>query len=344
MKPKSPANKDLPPNMLRRVRERKNQTATYFFYVARDASGRRHEVSLGKDLAEAKVKWAELERRAPPRDARTIGAAMDRYEREVMPTKAPRTQRDNRLEMREIRRAFGHMALEAIKPKHIAQYRDRRSAKIRANRELALLSHVFNMAREWGLTDAENPCRGVKRNKPGVRDFYASDQVWEAVMSCAPQDLRFAMELAHLTGQRPADVLAMRWADVRDGMIDVRQGKTNKRLRIVIEGRLEALLGEIRATIPSRRNQLAPWVLTSSSGNKLTSTMIHSRMKKAREAAASMHPDLAEDIAQVQFRDARPKAASELDLGSAQALLGHANPELTKRVYQRAGQVVKPAK
>lgn len=29
---------------------------------------------------------------------------------------------------------------------------------IEPNRELALLSHAINMAREWGLTDKQNPC------------------------------------------------------------------------------------------------------------------------------------------------------------------------------------------
>jgi len=35
------------------------------------------------------------------------------------------------------------------------------SAKARANREKALLSRLFNEAREWGYTDAPNPCQGV---------------------------------------------------------------------------------------------------------------------------------------------------------------------------------------
>ena len=38
--------------------------------------------------------------------------------------------------------------IDAILPQHIARYRDARSAPVRANREIARLSHVFNMARE----------------------------------------------------------------------------------------------------------------------------------------------------------------------------------------------------
>jgi hypothetical protein len=34
------------------------------------------------------------------------------------------------------------------------------TAKARANREKALLSHLFNKGREWRYTDAPNPCQG----------------------------------------------------------------------------------------------------------------------------------------------------------------------------------------
>jgi hypothetical protein len=33
------------------------------------------------------------------------------------------------------------------------------------------------MAREWGFTDRENPCAGVRKNKEKIRDYYANDMV-----------------------------------------------------------------------------------------------------------------------------------------------------------------------
>ena len=45
---------------------------------------------------------------------------------------------------------------------------------------------------------------------------------------------------------------------------------------------------------------------------------------------------LAARIRQFQFRDIRPKAASDIaDLASAAALLGHTEQELTRKVYVR---------
>ncbi|MNL49499.1 hypothetical protein D3C87_1724380 [compost metagenome] len=44
------------------------------------------------------------------------------------------------------------------------------------------------------------------------------------------------MDLAYLTGQRPADVLSMRAADLVGDYLQVAQGKTSKKLRIRLFG------------------------------------------------------------------------------------------------------------
>jgi integrase len=336
----------LPPGVVehKRGRSRLGEVRSYYFYQTFDSDGKRVQISLGSDLAEVPRKWAELQGRKVPRDARTMGVVFDRYERDVIPTKAQRTQKGNLYELSFLRKAFAHVAVDAITPHHIAQYRDARGAPVRANRELALFSHAFNKAREWGLTAKENPCRGVKKHSEKPREYFADDRTWDAMLAHSSPELRFALELAYLTGQRPADIFAMRWSDLREGFVWVKQAKTGKMLKIVIEGRLAALLDEIRATIPNRKNQLSPFVIAADSGSKLTETMYRKRLMAAREAATKAHPDLAESVQKFQFRDARPKAASDLELAQAQALLGHANASITKRVYQRGGQVVRPVK
>ena len=82
------------------------------------------------------------------------------------------------------------------------------------------------------------------------------------VMKHAVRPLQFALRLAHLTGQRPGDVLRMSEADISGGLLRVQQGKTKAKLRIVIDGELEALLDEIAAyktaqTPPSKIRVLA---------------------------------------------------------------------------------------
>lgn len=56
------------------------------------------------------------------------------------------------------------------------------------------------MAREWGFTQRDNPCRGVRKNKETPRDYYAEADVWDAVYQAGSAALRDAMDLGYLSG------------------------------------------------------------------------------------------------------------------------------------------------
>ena len=246
MRPRKTENRDLPPGMYRRKRTRTNGKVWEALYY-RDITGK--DTFLGNDLVKAKLKWAELEAKATPAELTIMKGIFNEYEKHIIPKKAARTQKDNVYELKQLRAAFDTAPIDAITPAMIAQYRDTRSAKTRANREIALLSHIFNTAREWGLTTRDNPCLGVRKNKEKPRDFYANETVWTAVYSEASEELKDAMDLAYLTGQRPADVLSMRKDDVEGIYLLVSQGKTGKRLRIILE------VGEQQPGHAARTNQ-----------------------------------------------------------------------------------------
>ena len=73
---------------------------------------------LGKNRARALLEWARIEGTEPDPAVRTFEVIAQRYERDVMPTKAARTQRDNLIELDKLRAVFGRMLIEAIKPHH----------------------------------------------------------------------------------------------------------------------------------------------------------------------------------------------------------------------------------
>jgi integrase len=342
MRPKS-SGKDLPPRMLRRTKHLKDGVWVGYYYNGRTEDGRRVEIPLGTDLAQAKLKWAELETKPPPTDTTVFAAIFDRYEREVIPQRASRTQRDYRDHLKQLRAAFGEMHVDELLPKHVAQYRDARSAKVRANREIATLSSVFNYAREWGLTDRQNPVRGVKKNRETPRDVYVDDEIWRAVYEQANQTVRDAMDLAYLTGQRPADVRGMRAADVRGDYLEVRQRKTGAKLRILLsENGQRTELGRVVDRIQSRR-VVGLYLL----GTLIPESTFCKWFRAARSkaiAAAGDNADLAARIGRFEFRDLRSKAASDTDLASASKLLGHTEQEITRDVYRRKGDTVRPVR
>lgn len=119
---------------------------------------------LSCDRAEALRLWAQLEGVRENDSGRLFSVVARRYVREVFPAKSPQTRKGNERELANLLQVFGHMPIDAISPVHIRQYLDIRgqTAMVRANREKALFSHIFNKSREWGFTNAQNPCQGVK--------------------------------------------------------------------------------------------------------------------------------------------------------------------------------------
>jgi hypothetical protein len=151
---------NLPVRMKARVRP----SGTYFYYF----DGQR-EIALGKDYVEAIRKWAELEGGNAGKKAAiciTFRYVAEKYQAKVLPTKAPRTQKDNLAELAKLYEFFDNppAPLDSIEPHLIAQYRDWRKVT-RSTQELALFSHIWNWSREQGYTAKPNPTVGVKRNR-----------------------------------------------------------------------------------------------------------------------------------------------------------------------------------
>ena len=315
--------KDLPPGL--------HLKGERYYHVTSTAP--RKWTPLGIDRARALLEWARIEGAEPDPNVRTFEVIAQRYEREVMPTKAARTQKDNLKELDRLRAVFGAVLIENIKPHHVRAYLDKRgqTAKARANREKALLSHLFNKAREWGYTDAPNPCQGVKGFTESGRDRYVTDAEFQAVHAKADTTLRDAMDLALLTGQRPADVLKIKRDDIRDGALFIAQNKTGAKRAIEIVGELAQVIERIAAR---KRERMSAFLIQDDNGRPLTMLALRGRFDKARRAAGVAF----------QFRDIRAKTASDTgDLAHSQQLLGHKNREMTEHyVRERKGQRVKP--
>ena len=105
-----------------------------------------------------------------------------------------------------------------------------------------------------GLGPNEVDLRGTIRFWAATAYTSAAVIVWDA----ADWPTRDAMDLAYLTGQRPADVLKLMLTDIRDGALWITQGKTGKKLRILVAGELAAVLARIQGD--KIRGQLFLWV------------------------------------------------------------------------------------
>ena len=225
------------------------------------------------------------------------------------------------------------MPIDAIAPMHVREYMDIRgqAAKVRANREKALLSHLFNKAREWGYTALQNPCQGVKGFKETGRSRYITDAEFEQVKAQAHFTVIDAMDLALLTGQRPADVLKLKRTDIRDGALWIVQNKTGARLGVKITGEQAVVFNRINER---PRQAISAYMVQDENGQPLSQFALRSRFNQARTAVG----------VDFQFRDIRGKAATDTgNLAHSQKLLGHKNRDMTERyVKTRVGERVMP--
>lgn len=109
-------------------------------------------------------------------------------------------------------------------------------------------------------------------------------------------------------------------------------------------------LGQLVDKIKGRDRKVASlFLIATPAGTALNKGTLRIRFDDARAAAtaaaeAANNPALAARIRAFQFRDIRPKAASETDLTHASKLLGHTDKQITRTVYQRVSETVMPMK
>jgi integrase len=251
-----------------------------------------------------------------------------------LPSRAPKTQKDYGRHLDNLIACFGDSGLDTIEPADVAEYRDCRSAKVQANRELALLSALWNWAREKGYTELANPVSGIKRNSESGRSNIMTDAQYDSIFAAADQTVRDAMQLARVTGARISDLLNLRRTDVRDGELVVRQSKTGEPVRFRLTGKLKPIVDEL---LTRPRSATGAYLIQDDRGQHIPYFTFADRFERAR-SAAGYGPN------EVQFRDIRPKVASELDDPKrAQEVLGHKHLSTTERHYRRIGKLVDPA-
>ena len=176
-RPKSALNRNLPPRMVAR---RYPSGAVAYYYAA----GKKR-IPLGRDLAHAKRKWAEFD--GGPALTGTFAAVAAVWKEKELAKRGVYTQKQYAKYLLELVPAFGPAPLDAIGTVHCQQYLERRSAKVKANREIALLSTIFNWARRTGRTTAPNPVPGLQKNPEVPRGRYVTEEEFNtAYLAAAP--------------------------------------------------------------------------------------------------------------------------------------------------------------
>lgn len=182
------------------------------------------KVHLTKTAAKewaARQEYLIREVEGQPVDHGTFGDLLERYGREVSPTK--RGERWEIARLAKIRRdKIAEVNVADLTPAHFADWRDRRLKEVAPGsviREMQLMSSAINIARrEWGIVD-RNPLSDVRKpSKPPPRDRLPTEDELSRLEHAAGADLTnatarafHAFLFAVETAMRAGEIVGLSW-------------------------------------------------------------------------------------------------------------------------------------
>jgi integrase len=171
----------------------------------------------------------------------TIAELADRFLRDhVAQHCKPRTADEYRRAVKHfINPVLGRQRIADLTRADVAHFHHRfRDHPYQANRSLAALSKMMNLAEAWGLRlGGSNPCRHVKKYREEKRDRYLTKEELRrlgAVLADAGRNeaetpfVLTALGLLILTGARLTEILTLRWGyvDLENGVLRLPDSKT----------------------------------------------------------------------------------------------------------------------
>lgn len=235
-----------------------------------------------------------------------------------------------------LRPAFGVTKLEHIDclsiDKVVKTWRDSGLKPHTVRNQIQILNQIFAYAVKKGMIST-NPVTAADRPKLPTKDVRVlSEQEFCRLISAVDQHYRLFIATAVVTGFRFSELAALTVADLGDGVLHVRSGKTEYAKRSVpISAKLEA---QIRATFPDT----APaglLIFRTPAGHEIHQSNFRNRVFTPAVEAA--------ELGALTFHDLRRTRATMLvragtDPKTTQVLMGHSSIETTLRFYVSSSQ------
>jgi integrase len=200
-----------------------------------------------------------------------------------------------------------------------------------ANRTLALLSKLFNLAEKWGLRpDGSNPCRHVEKYRERKIERFLSSEELARLGAALREAERTQIELPSviaairlllLTGCRLSEILTLRWQDVDidHQVLRLPESKTGKKVVYLASPALEVFA-------KAERVDGNPHVIV---GKRPRAHLVNLQKPWRRIRAMAGLRDVR--IHDLRHSFASMAAAGGLSLPLIGALLGHSQPQTTQR-------------
>ncbi len=265
-----------------------------------------------------------------------LRSAFDEYRRLTAPANPKQRERHCKV----LLAAFGDVALAEVNELAIERFKRARAtgkSPSTVNRELQTLRHFLNCAVEWRWLEARPKVRMFK--EPPGRVRWLSDGERARLYGALPARFKRVVLAAALSGQRLANVIGMRRADVDTAArsISIPKTKSGKRHDVPMSDALAVVIAEAIADgdAQAKRREVDPpaHVFVSRFGKPYTSSGVSGLFRKCVADAA---------VKDFRFHDLRHDFATRVrraghGLDVVQALLGHSTPAMTAR-YAHIGR------
>lgn len=265
---------------------------------------------LSRDLHDALVEYARLIT-APDRGE--LPDLVARALADMKKTVAASTFKNYSTCSRRVLDAFAEFSPQQIRPHHVACFLDdNKATPSMANLLRSFLKGMFARAVRWGIVEA-NPVRDIEQFKTNKRDRYITADEFHRICERATPTLRCLMDLAYITGQRMGDVMKIRYCDITDAGVFVKQQKTGQRVLIAMTADLDAAIKQAKVI---HRSVKGLTLLHKRDGSPLAyGTIYHQWVKACQEAK----------VEDANFHDIRAAAATDAKAQGldSKTLLGH---------------------
>lgn len=299
-------------------------------------------IPLGRDLDTAIRKVLDLNGRAD--DTGTLNHCWRLYkETKEWKELAERTRKDYEDYSVPLLKVFGKMPAAQLRQQHCRRYmKVERQGKVRANREMALLSNLMVVAVDHGYAES-NPTAGMKRLKERPRKVLpiaaefgnfvewlkGRGKQWAVIAAMA--------QFAAKTGARRTEFLRATIFQVRDN--EARLGRAKQRVGVKVVDVVE-LDADALSILASTKREGCEYLFPNRSSRPYTDAGFKAMWSKAMAKA------LKDGIVTVRFtfHDLRAHYVSQYrkeNEGQMPEL--HANPAVTAGVYDRREEVRRKA-
>lgn len=302
-------------------------------------------------LVDAKDGGDPAAERDEARKAKTVADLAERYMAvHAEKKKKPRSRASDASNLRlHVLPALRRKKVAEVTREHISQlHHAMQETPGAANRVLALLSKMLNLAEKWGWRpDGSNPCRHIERYPERKMERYLSIEELQRLGAVLAEAERTdtvsapaiaAIRLLVFTGARVSEILTARWSqvDFKRDCLKLPDSKTGKK-----EIYLNAPALDVLAAI--KRRPKNPYLIVGT-GKGHFQNLTPSWMKIRKQAGL----DNQEGLEDVRLHDLRHSFASVgvaggLSLPIIGGLLGHMSPATTARYAHLADDPLKQA-